>query len=217
MNFQVRHIVLCALAILFIQTTTLAQRQFTEGKIIYEITLHPGNENAEQLTGTYTIILKGKQLRKELLLNNGFSTTILHDEAKKIAHTLRQSGDKKYAVQHNREQIKKQQAKLEGFTLAKMEKVTNLAGYEGRRGIITYTDKTVTEIIFSEEWQPESYIYDRFPGITVLPLEFSVATDEGVILHFRVKSIEPVPVENSNFKIPQDYKIITNEEYRQLK
>jgi hypothetical protein len=209
------------LAIVFlfcIPATLRAQSLFPEGVIVYKVTLEPKDgERGKQYSGTYTITLKGKQLRKDLKLDNGFSTTILHDENSHVAYTLKQDGDKKYAVQMDNEQLKMQTAKYEGFTITKLDEKEKVAGYEGRNAVIIYPDKTSTEIVCSEQWKTERFVYDRFPGIEVLPLAFMVSTEDGIILHFRVKKIEATLVENSNFKIPEDYKIITNAEYRGLK
>lgn len=198
--------------------TVQAQQLFSEGVITYKVRLEPKEgEGGKEHTGTYTLTIKGKQLKKELKMDNGFATTILHDENNHIAYILKLAGDKKYAVQLDNDQLKKSTANFEGLSLTRLNEKEMVSGIEGRKGVVIYLDKSSTEIIYSDVWKPDRFVYDRFPGIEVLPLAFTIATDEGVILHFRVKDIETTLVENSNFKIPEDYKIITNAEYRQLK
>lgn len=218
MKFLRIYYVLWGMAFLFCMSSAVhAQQLFSEGVITYKVTLEPKEGSEREYTGVYILTIKGKQLKKELKMDNGFTTITLHDENNHTAYILKQEGDRKYAVQMDKEQLKSQSAKYEDFSLTSLNEEEKVAGNVGRRVAIIYPDKTSTELTCSDTWKTEKFVFDRFPGIEFLPLKFTVNTDEGVILHFRVKKIEPTLVENSNFKIPEDYKIITNAEYRGLK
>ncbi len=207
------------LYLLVLPACVFAQQLFAEGLIVYKVTLEkPANSDndGKEYSGTYTLTIKGKQVRKDLKLDNGFNITILYDGDKHITYTMRNTGDKKYAVQLDNEQLKKEYGRFENFTLTPTGQKEKIAGNEGIKGVIVYPDKTSIDIIYSEKWRPDVFVYERFPGIKVLPLAFTVETGKGIILHFRVKKIESTLVENSNFKIPEEYKIISHAEYEEL-
>lgn len=196
-----------------------AQKLFSEGIITYQVSIDPP-DNAEGITqysGTYTITLKGKNIKKELKLDNGFLVVMLHTSDNNI-YSLKKSGDKKIAIQLDKDHMEKQYGRYNNFQITKTSSEKQpVAGYMGYPALITYKEGTTSEIIYTEEWKTETNVFERLPGITVLPLNFKVQTDDGVILHFRVKHIDATLVESSNFKIPTDYKIMSNAEYRELK
>jgi hypothetical protein len=195
-----------------------AQKAFREGTLIYNVTLDPpeNQEGVVQYTGTYTITIKDKLVKKELKMDNGFSSVMLFDENNQTVYALREMQGKKYAIQLDPASLAQKRARYENFSVKEKGADSDIAGLPVKRGIVTYKDGSSKEIHFSKEWMPEVLLFDQLPGIQVLPLVFQSRGEDGLLMHFRIHKIIADPVESSVFKIPQDYKIMTSQEYRQL-
>ena len=87
--------------LLFSSMYAQAQQVFSEGKLVYEVTIDPpaNQEGLQQYKGTYTILVKNSQVKKELVLENGFVNTILSDVSNGVSYSLRKIGNNYYAVQ----------------------------------------------------------------------------------------------------------------------
>jgi len=191
-----------------------AQKPFTEGIIIYKISIESlGNHTA---TGTYTCIIKGEQIRKELKMDNGYQDILLFDYSKNTVYSLQIRGDKKYAIQLSLGDFTSKQKKYLNFTLQdKPGNTKQIAGNNAQEAVIRYTDGSQADIYYIKDWYPqEAMTFDRFPGIKVFPLECSYTYNEGT-MHFYAEKMELEPVESAAFHIPADYKMISYAEYKQ--
>jgi hypothetical protein len=194
----------------------VGQKVFIEGDMIYKVTLQSADN--KEFTGTYTFVFKGNRIRKELRLNNGYQDVVLLDCGKNKAYSLQKWNGKKYAIELSMEDIRKKQEFFDGFTVKNEENNSEkIAGYAVYKGDVKYHDGSNEEVLYTKEWQPSQAItFERFPDARFLPLYFSYKDENGVTMLFEAEKIEPRPVENAEFRIPPDYKIITNAEYKQL-
>ncbi|RYD59515.1 MAG: hypothetical protein EOP56_01230 [Sphingobacteriales bacterium] len=195
-----------------------AQKAFKEGILVYHVTLDPpeNQEGVIQYTGTYTITIKDKQVKKELKMDNGFGNVMLFNEKEQTVYTLKEMQGKKYAIQIEYTSLEQKRARFENFSIKEKGKDADIAGLPVNRGIVTYKDGTTKDLQFSKEWEPEVLLFEQLPGIKVLPLIFVSRTDDGMQMHFTAQQVLAQPVESSIFKIPQDYKVMSSQEYRQL-
>lgn len=199
--------------------STWAQEVFKEGVISYDVTIEgPGDrfEGIKEYKGTYVITIKGAMQRKELKLDNGFQDITIVDGYKNKIYSLREVGKKNYAIELDNNVLQKKHEAWKGFTLTGEGTKQTIANVEGYKGVITYKNGTTCDIYYSKDWQPGSGVYEHFPEINVLPLQYIINTTGGVNMHFKLRKIETEPVEQSVFRLPKNYKIVSYAEYQQM-
>ncbi len=207
---------LVIVSLLFIANHGLAQKSFAEGTIIYNVKLlTPDNKS---IKGKYTFTFKGGQIRKDLSLSNGYEDVLLINTNTGTVYSLQNRLNKKYAIELNMADMKKKQEKFRGFKLVnEAANKENIAGNAAYHANIKYSDGTTGDIIYTKEWQPASQIvFERFPEANFLPLKFSYNESADVIMEFEALQVVPGPIENAVFRIPTDYKMISNAEYKEL-
>jgi hypothetical protein len=197
-----------------------AQQSFVEGRISYAVSIGPisGSAGFTEHAGTYTITVKGSQVRKELTMNTGYRNILLINNTAGTAYSLVTNGGRHYAIQLNAEDLRDRHSRYEGFTQKKLPGTMTIAGWPAEKVLITYKDGTASSLYYTTSWQmAEGAIFDRFPGIRNIPVSFEYRNEEGITMHFQAEKLEPVPVESALFRVPPDYKIISNAEYKQQK
>jgi hypothetical protein len=193
-----------------------AQKQFAEGTISYKVKIMPAGHST--ISGTYTFIIKGNYIRKEIKLNNGYQDVVLIDCITNKVFSLQTRNGKKYAIELNMGDLVKLQQKYGGFIMKnEQDNQRNIAGYAVYKGDINYQDGTSDEIYYTKEWQPcQSVTFERFPNANFFPMYFSYKDENNLVMQFEVEKMAPGPIENAIFRIPPDYKMISNEEYKEL-
>lgn len=194
-----------------------AQESFTEGVLVYKVTLTTP-ENVS-ISGDYTFSFKDAEIRKELNLDNGFrDITIYNCNTAKI-YTLQRDNRKKYAIQLSMEDLLAKQAKFKGFTISnEVLAAEKIAGYPVYKGTVNYKNGTKSEIHYTKQWKPaQAATYNRFPEAQFFPLRFFYSEDNGISMLFEAQKMEACPVSSSVFRIPKDYKMISYDEYNQLR
>lgn len=193
-----------------------AQKVLTEGFINYKIKLE--SPDSRTFTGTYTFTFKGTQLRKDLQLSNGYRHVIILNSTTNIIYSLQNRNGKKYAVELAMDDVMKKQEKYTRFSVTDEQlRSDSVAGCVAYKGIIRYKDGSSADLCYTKEWYPPiSVTYNRYPDAQFMPLVFSYKDEDGVVMHFEADKIESGPVENANFRIPSDYTIISNAQYKQM-
>ena len=198
-----------------IYTSAAAQRPFTEGTITYHVVLNAAAH--KEFNGTYTFTFKGMQVKKELKLNNGYEDVVLYNTGANTVYSLQNKYGRKYAIQLSMEEYLEKQEKFSGFTIAEeVEDGKAIAGYATKEGEVHYRNGTKTKIRYTAQWYAPSVTFERFPNAKLLPLHFSYKDEHGLDMQFEATKIEAGPMENSAFRIPGDYKIISYNEYKEL-
>lgn len=207
------------LTLVFISSLQVkAQQVFSEGHIIYDVTIDPpaNQEGLQQYSGTYTVTVKGKHIRRELNMDNGFNSVLLLNTEDNSAYSLKKAGDKYYAIELDPEDREKEQKRYRGFTLKEECCSISIAGMNTLKGTVLYTDGSSAEIYYSTDWQPVTGLFDRFPAMQVMPLDFVYKGEDGLRTHFRATAMKSEPVENAAFRIPRNYRILSHKDYEEL-
>lgn len=195
-----------------------AQQPFVEGRITYSVSIGPISDSTgfTEHAGTYTLIVKGSQVRKELAMNTGYRNITLTNTNANAAYSLQTTSGQKYAIQLNMQDLKARQKSYEDFKMQDMPGKMTIAGLSCEKSFLTYKDGSKSTLYYSTDWQaPAVNMYDRFPGIKNIPLAFEYRNDDGIVMHFHAEKLEAVPIESAIFRVPPDYKVISNEEYKQ--
>lgn len=197
-----------------------AQSSFSEGTVTYAVSIGAvsGDAGFTEHAGTYTLTIKGRQIRKDLRMNNGYVNTILYNGVTGQSYSLQNSGGQNYAIMLDSADLRNKSRAYEGFALRDEEGVATIAGQPCRKAVLTYRDGSRSEIYYATAWtSPEESLFDRFPGIKPFPLTFEYRNEEGIVMHFAAEAFKAVPVESGAFRLPADYKIISNKAYKALR
>jgi hypothetical protein len=169
--------------------------------------------------GTYTFTFKNGQIRKELKLTNGFQDIVLINTNNNTIYSLRNKNGKMFAIQLSMEEMTERQKQYKGYSITEESgKEKMFAGKKGIKSLVRYKNGMSSELYLNKDWYAEKSIaFERFPDARFIPLMYSYKDDaRGFSMQMEVESISEEPVENSMFRIPEDYRIISNEEYKQL-
>ncbi len=213
---MIHKIYILVLVLLASSGTVMAQKPFVEGTIEYKIELTSSDHKT--YSGTYIFNFKEGAIRKEIKLNNGFKDILLINSTLNTAFSLQDKNDRKYAVQLKMDEIVARQKKYKGFTL-KEDRTSGkiIAGITVFKGSAQYADGTKVEVYFTPEWCPDKAIaFDLFPDARFLPLLYVYTDENGNTLRMEATKVSVSPQENSIFRVPTDYKILTNAEYKKL-
>lgn len=215
---QFRSVTFFLILQLSLSNYAFGQKAFKEGTLVYSVTLDPpdNQEGLVQYTGTYTITIKDKLVKKELKMDNGYSSVMLFDEKEHTAYALKEMQGRKYAIQLDLANMEQKWSRYENYLLKEKEADGDIAGLAAHKGVITYKDGSKKDLYFSKDLAAEVLLFDQLPGIKVLPLDFQSKGDDGLTMHFRIQKVTAEPLETSIFKIPHDYKVMSSQEYRQL-
>lgn len=209
-------IILC-LAIPLLAT---AQKTFLEGTIEYTATLQAVSSDGANMgthSGKYIITIKGKQVKKEFRLDNNFDNTILINGDGNTAYSLKSTQGKKYAIQLDLQELMAHDNAYAGFRIEDAGSSPAIAGLPVRKATIHYNDGSSVPILYTKDWKAEDeHLFEHFPSINGLPLDFTYKTGNGALIHFRAEKVAPGVVENGAFRLPKDYKIISTAEYQEL-
>lgn len=217
MNYKPLIFLFCSL--LFCTPLLKAQKPFVEGHITYSVSVKAQDENGKMKTygGSYTVIIKGKHLRKELRMKDGYDDVLIFNFETNTVYSLKAAGDKKYAIQLNIDEFAAKAEKYSDYTIHKDDKEKKIAGESAYKAEIGYKDGTTSTVFLTSEWQPDNKLtFERFPDCKFLPLAFDYKNEDGTELHFQAEHVAANPVENADFRIPPDYKLISYNEYQQL-
>ncbi len=211
-----RRIYIFLLLLLLPRIAAMAQKPFAEGTIIYVVKLRSADQ--KELTGRYTFVIKGGEIRKELKLNNGFQDVVLLNCNTGKVYSLQNRNGKKFAIQSDMDELLRKQQKFSNYTMKnEIANTTKIAGYASYKGNVNYTDGSNSDIVYTKDWCPaQAVTFERFPAAKFLPVSFSYRDEDSVEMEFEIEKIEPGPIENAVFRIPPDYKMISYAEYKQL-
>ncbi len=191
-----------------------AQKVLTEGVLSYKITItSPSNS---QVNGLFIVTVKGPLLLRELKMNNGYENVLLINSNAGTIYSMQKRGIKNYAVELNLAEFLAKSDKYRGASIIGEQKNKDkFAGLESSLGFAHYPDGTDMPVYISHEWSlQDPFIFDHFPDAKFLPLSFTYKDEDGNALKFELEKISAVPVENSVFRIPADYKMISYKEYK---
>lgn len=194
-----------------------AQNPLQEGSIVYAVRVGTSTAGPEP-TGTYTLTVKGANIRKELRMNSGYQNVILQNRNTQTIYSLQTAGGQPYAIQLRMEDLKERQKPFEDFELKDDDEAVTIAGQNCQKAFVIYKDGSQSAICYTKDWlSPDVLLFDRFPGIRNIPLSFEYRNEAGTTMHFEAEKIEAKPVESTVFRVPPEFKIISNAEYKSLR
>ena len=213
-------LVIAVAVISFTAVSAKAQTKFSEGKIVYTITMTDNDmdpQMASMMPKEITVSSKADNSRVDMVTGMG-AVVVIYDGKAKIATTLMDMMGNKTAIKTTEEDMKKEQDKNKtsvkylddtkvicGYTCHKAEVTT-----EGQKekNIVWYTKDIVAK-------NPNS-MKGGLSNIDGFPLEYTV-NQRGMNMKMTAKSITPGIIDDSIFKIPEGYKEMTPEQMKAVR
>jgi GLPGLI family protein len=197
-------------------TITFAQKKFSEGSIIYNVTVNTNDPNPKLADGfdgaTNTIYIKGKLSRSELVSVFGTQSTIIDGRTGNV-NVLKEYGDKKYLITMTPADWAEANQKYDSVTFSYENEYKTIAGYNCRKAIGKLKSGETFTVYYTPELVPESQIFQysnkSLPGL-VLEYESDLGKNKVVFSATKI-SFDPVPV--VKFDLPKSgFRVMTYKE-----
>jgi GLPGLI family protein len=203
---------------LFCCTAIVAQKKFSEGSIVYNVTVNTNDPNPKLADGfdgaTNTIYVKGKLSRSELVSVFGTQSTIIDGRSGNV-NVLKEYGDKRYIITMTPADWAEANEKYDSVTFTYENEYKTIAGYNCRKAIGKLKSGETFIVYYTTDLIPENQIFQysnkSLPG---LALEYESNMGKNKVTFSATKiSFDPVPA--LKFELPKSgYRIMT---YKQSK
>jgi GLPGLI family protein len=214
MKNSVRRI-LITVFLIFICLTLKAQIQ--EGKVSYSITF-PGaklsqDEQAMMPTES-TVWFKNEVSRMEMKMGMGMNMVTISD--KEGVLLLMDMMGNKMAIRKTPADLKKQKkSETDGQSFTATGETKEIAGYTCKKAVLKNEDKGDMTIWFTEAILANNQWNESMNGVTGFPMEFNMKSDR-VDMHMVASKVSAEKVDGSMFKVPSDYKMMTEDEMKSM-
>ena|SRR5688572_29976460 len=198
----------------------VAQEKLNEGKVIYEIS-YPDMEMDPQMAAMMptesVVYFKGNLSRTETSMGMGISSaTIVNSKTNEMTALTDMMGTKTATIVDMDDQKKdKSDVKEEDLKIAHSNETKEIAGYACKKAILTNADGTTIEMFYTENITSSSQFNTQWKSLKGFPLEYTLAVG-GMNMKMTAKSVTKEKISDELFKIPSDYKLMTQEEFQKM-
>jgi hypothetical protein len=221
MHTKIRLMAMILMA-LMISVQVFAGKKDFEGVMVYNITYPDSKLDAQTMASmpkTMKITVKGDMSKTEMSLGMGNTSTIFN-AADETSTTLLEMMGQKFAIKMSKEDIEKENAKMQDYSVEQTDETKDIAGYSCKKVLITYTQdgKTTTqEAWFTEELGEGAFNATNpiFKDIKGTLLEFTV-NESGMTMTMTAVSVDKKKISDKEFDIPEGYKEVTQEELQSM-
>lgn len=217
-NKKMKKILLClGIALLMgAQENAIAQKQITEGVVIYDLKIEGGEDlgmMAAMLPTEMTVKFKGTKSRAEFA--TGMSETIAINDNKdnKSGVVLLDVMGNKYAMKIEEAKLVEQKAKMPIYDALETKETKVIAGYTCKKVIlINQATKEEVSVFYTPEIPYlENSFNAEFKVVKGMPMEY-VASMNNIKMTVTVREVKKEKIADTEFTIPAEYKITTQEE-----
>jgi GLPGLI family protein len=202
--------------ILFSFITSFAQINFSEGSIVYNISVNTNDANPKLADGfdgaTNTIYVKGNLSRSELVSVYGTQSTITDGKTGNVT-VLKEYGDKKYLINMTHADWVEANKKYDSITFTYENEFKTIAGYNCQKAIGKLKNGESFTVYFTKELIPENADFQYSNrSLAGLALEYESNLGKNKVTFTAVKiNFDPVPA--SKFDLPKTgFRIMTYQE-----
>ncbi len=198
------------------QQNVSAQKLMTEGVILYDLKIEGAEEMgmmAAMMPKEMTVKFKGTKSRAEFA--TGMSETIALNDSKdnKSGVVLLDLMGNKYAMKIDEEKIAQQKANMPEYEPVESKETKVIAGYTCKK-VILINKKTKEEVsVYYTTEIPyfENSFNAEFKMVKGMPMEY-VSALNNIKMTVTVKEVKKIKVLDTEFTIPAEYKLTTQEE-----
>ncbi len=213
-------IIAISLLVLSNTATLFGQKKLYQGIIIYKVTKMEGI-SVEDTSKTFPfedmfmkITFKADLFRSDLNLGIQEMSKIENTE-NKMYFLLFDLGERKIAIKTTKEEMEAEEDNLE-YTIAYTKETKKIAGYKCRKAILHYDKGLTSTLYYSKKLtfgnKDHKREFDKIEGIV---MEYQQITPVGSIT-FTLDKIELIEINEEVFNIPQDYEILTLQEFQNI-
>ena len=212
-----------------ISNFAFAQTKLKEGMAEFDISypaLTPEMKKMESmLPKSLTVYFKNELSRIEMPMAAGTTTTLSNNSKKEVTIMMDMMG-KKFAMKQTEADIIKKEAELKKsgqyptFKVTPSTETKLIAGYKCKKAVVSYIMSGKTErmdCFYTEELPKMNASGDNpaFKNINGFLMEYNIS-QSGMKMKIVAKNVKAKTVSDNLFKVPSDYKFMTQEEISEM-
>ena len=201
---------------LFSSINLLAQKNLSEGSIVYNISVETGSAQpkmADMLDGaTTTVYLKGNQSRTEMISGLGSEATI-YNATTDNGVILKDYSGQKLMITLTPQDWKKNNQKYDGITFENTGETAEIAGFKCQKAIAKLKDGSSFTVYYTNDVSVNNKEYDyQFKTLPGLAVQYEMENGK-MKFKFTLAKINYSTVPAAKFEIPKTgYRVLTYEE-----
>jgi GLPGLI family protein len=207
------HKIILFIAVLFVGSSLTAQKTFTEGTLVYNMSVETGSgepKMADMLDGaTTTIFLKGTQSRLELVSGLGSEATI-YNATSGAGVILKDYSGQKLMITLSPQDWEANNKKYDGIVFENTNENSVISGFNCRKAIAKLKNGSSFTVFYTTDVNPANKSYDaQFTTLPGLPVQYEMQSGK-MKFKFTLAKITYDPVPSSKFEIPKSgYRVLT--------
>lgn len=207
------HRIILFIAALFVGSSLTAQKTFTEGTLVYNMSVETGSgepKMADMLDGaTTTIFLKGTQSRLELVSGLGSEATI-YNATSGTGVILKDYSGQKLMITLSPQDWEANNKKYDGIVFENTNENSVISGFNCRKAIAKLKNGTSFTVFYTTDVNPANKSYDaQFTTLPGLPVQYEMQSGK-MKFKFTLAKITYDPVSSVKFEIPKSgYRVLT--------
>ena len=201
--------------------SVVAQKAFSEGTIIYTISVQPkdaSKKNASVLNGAKAVLyLKGGLSKTELTSSLGTESTIYNGKTGN-AVILREYSGQKLMITLTKDNWNEKNKKYGELTFETTPETKVIEGYQCKKAIGKLADGSIITVFYTPEISLMNREYNMaFKQLAGLPLEYEFET-ETIRFKYSAVKIDFNPISTTKFEFPKTgFRVMTYEDNKQVK
>jgi GLPGLI family protein len=207
------HKIILFIAVLFVGSSLTAQKTFTEGTLVYNMSVETGSgepKMADMLDGaTTTIFLKGSQSRLELVSGLGSEATI-YNAISGTGVILKDYSGQKLMITLSPQDWEANNKKYDGIIFENTNENSVISGFNCRKAIAKLKNGSSFTVFYTADVNPANKSYDaQFTTLPGLPVQYEMQSGK-MKFKFTLAKITYDPIPSSKFEIPKSgYRVLT--------
>lgn len=206
------HKIILLIAVLFVASSLDAQKTFTEGTLVYNMSVETGSgepKMADMLDGaTTTVYLKGTQSRLELVSGLGSEATI-YNSTSGNGVILKDYSGQKLMITLSPQDWESNNKKYDGIVFENTTESSVISGFNCRKAIAKLKNGSSFTVFYTTDVNPANKSYDaQFTTLPGLPVQYEMQSGK-MKFKFTLARITYDPVPSSKFEIPKSgYRVL---------
>jgi GLPGLI family protein len=201
-------------------SVAMAQKQYNEGMIQYNIVVVTGSKEAKTadfLDGATLKMYFKNQLSKSEMKSILGTTTVLHDSRSGNASQINEYGEDKVLIRMSKKDYEEANQKYSGIKYEYKNETRQILGYTAKLAVITLRDGSSFRVYYTTDFSFQNKNYGpQFAGLPGVPLEYEAVLGDMKVTYIADK-ISFDPIVAVLFDLPKSgYREMSYEEIKKL-